>query len=115
MKRRQWRVFFRTLLITATAVVLPLLLFGGIAVADKNTRETGFSGRDPVFCIRREADGGVTFSAFGDEISVDARLVRAADRVQTILKTAAPHAAKAGAALIERLVDRILPLVFPAH
>lgn len=113
MKNGPWRIFFRTLTIGLACVALPTLLVCGIAVADKNTREIGFSGRKPVFYIEKNADGSVVLSAFGERLTVDSAVVDAAGHTWQVYKTAVPHPVKTGAALIERLVDQILPLVFP--
>ncbi len=113
MKKDTWRIFFRTLAIGLTCTALPALLVCGIAVADKNTREIGFSGRKPVFYIEENADGSVVLSAFGDRLTVDSALVDAAGQAWQVCKTAVPHTVKTGAALIERLVDQILEPVFP--
>ena len=94
-------------------VALPAMLICGIEVADQRTREVGFSDRKPVFYAEKSDNGDITLYAFGDGIRVDAAVTDAADRFWQVCKTAVPHAVKTGAALIERLVDRILPLVFP--
>ena len=113
MKRRAWQTFFRVLSLSLACVALPTMLICGITVADRKTREVGFSDREPVFYAENTNNGDVTLHAFGDEIRIDSAITDAAGRAWQVCKTAVPHAVKTGAALIERIVDRILRLVSP--
>lgn len=94
--------------------LLPLLLVGGIAVADRNTRATGFPDRPPAMAAQRQEDGGLRVTVFDWSVTVSPTAMAAWDEGVLLLKAATPHAAKAGAAAIEKTVDRILERVCPA-
>ncbi len=113
MKRRAWQTFFRVLSLSLACVALPTMLICGISVADRKTREIGFSDREPVFYTEKADNGDITLHAFGDGIRINSAVIDAADHLREVCKTAVPHTVKTGAALIERIVDRILRLVSP--
>lgn len=107
--RRTCRAFFLALAFS----LLPILLVGGIAVADRNTRATGFPDRTPAIRAERQENGALEVSFFDWGVTVSPAVMKAWNDGVLILKTATPHAAKAGAAAIEKSVDRFLELVFP--
>ena len=97
--RRTCRAFFLALAFS----LLPILLVGGIAFPD----------RTPAIRAERQENGALEVSFFDWGVTVSPAVMKAWDDGVLILKTATPHAAKAGAAAIEKSVDRFLELVFP--
>ena len=56
--------FFRAFWITTLALLCPIILIGGIILADRNTRQTAFRSAPPA--ISTESDDGQTeIAAFG--------------------------------------------------
>ena len=102
--KRAWRAF----LVTLALLLLPLMLLSGIAVADRNTRAVGFPDRAPALAVSRQDDGALTVTLFDRSITLSPALDKVREEANLLLKTATPHAAKAGAAITETIIDRIL-------
>ncbi len=103
----------KTLVFALVCILLPAALIAGIAVADRNTRKTGFIENRAVFDID-ETEDAITLSAFDIEVSLDKAAVSAVSEFKAIYDAATPHAVKAGAAFTEMITDSILRMVFQA-
>ena len=96
-------------LLALILALMPVALIAGMAAADRNTRATAFPERRAVFLAQRQEDGSLSLAAFDWSATVGADAMAWWDGGVTVAKTALPHAVKAGAAVIERIIDRFLP------
>ena len=113
--KSQIKTFIRVFSLGITAVVLPVALISGIVKADENTRKTGFSDRQAVFEIKRQADNALTLSAMGNDITISADVCNAIDTSAEAAKTAVPHYLSMPAEVIEMTVDRLLEYAFQGY
>ena len=103
----------RAFMLALILALIPVGLVEGIALADRNTRATGFPDRRPAFVAERTTDGALTLAVFDWTAQVSPAVMQGLDNAVVVAKTILPHAVKAGAAVIERTVDRFLPSEAP--
>ena len=101
-------------LLTLILALMPVALITGMAEADRATRETAFPERRAAFLAERQEDGSLSLAVFDWSATVNADVMAWWDVGVTVVKTALPHTVKAGAAVIERIIDRFLPAPDPA-
>ena len=101
-------------LLALILTLMPVALVTGMVVADRNTRATAFPERRAAFALEREKDGSLSLAVFDWSARVGPQTMAWWDAGVTVAKTALPHAVKAGAAVIERIIDRFLPSADPA-
>ncbi|MBP5618308.1 MAG: hypothetical protein J6X61_04085 [Clostridia bacterium] len=113
-KRAALREAAGAFLLALILALMPVALVAGMVAADRNTRATAFPERRAVFSVRRQEDGSLSLAAFDWSARVTPEVMAWWDGGVTVVKTALPHAVKAGAAVIERIIDRFLPSADPA-
>lgn len=113
--KSQIKTFIRVFSLGITAVILPVALVSGIIAADENTRKTGFSDRQAVFEIKRQADNALTLSAMGNSITISANVCNAIDTSAETAKTAVPYYLSMPAEVIEMTVDQLLQFAFQEY
>ena len=113
-KKTAFKQAARAFLLALILTLIPIALAEGIALADRNTRATGFPDRRPVFLAQRQEDGALTLAVFDWSATISPAVTRLWDGGIIVIQTALPHAVKAGAAVIERIIDRCLPPAAPA-
>lgn len=102
--RRAARAFLLALILA----LIPVVLVGGILIADRNTRATGFPDRRAALEIQRQADGSLALAVFDWTATIDAEAMTWWDKGAVLAETVLPHSVKAGAAVIERIIDCFL-------
>ncbi len=100
----------RTAVITLIIIALSFAVFVGILIADKNTRDIGYSNQPPIINVT-QSDGRFSLSIMDYEIVLSDDAVRCFGLYADMYKKSAPSEVKASSALmgiIKMIVDRFL-------
>ena len=99
------KTYLRVLIYGFCLVVLPVIIVGGIYIADEGTRSVGFTGRESVYQVNKIQDDTV-ITIFDKKIIISDDLNKKANFIISYLDKNIPTLFKSASALVKTIFDQ---------